>query len=326
MLGEGVMHLLSIHDLATSDLLHLINSADRFYELSRRAIKKAPTLRGKTIINLFFEPSTRTRTSFELAGKRLSADVINVSAQASSTKKGESLQDTVQTLSAMQADVIVVRHASSGAAHFVAKHVQASVINAGDGTHEHPTQALLDCATIKRHFKNIEGLKVAIVGDIAHSRVARSNIAALTRLGAEVHIAGPLTLMPPEAEKMGVHYHMRVESALSNADVVMVLRLQQERQESGLIPNLREYARYFGINRDRLALAKPGAILMHPGPMNRGVEIEPDVADGRQSVILEQVELGVAVRMALLYWLMNPSGSSAPAGQDGASDAESHQQ
>lgn len=300
-------HLLSIYDLEPDEIVHLIGLSERFYELSRRAIKKAPPLRGRTIINLFMEPSTRTRSSFELAGKRLSADVINVSGSTSSTKKGESLQDTVKTIDAMQADVIVVRHSSSGSAHFVSKHVNACVINAGDGTHEHPTQALLDCATIHRHFGKVDGLKVAIIGDIAHSRVARSNIGCLTRLGAEVHVAGPLTLMPPEIASFGVHYHMRVDAAIRDADVVMVLRLQSERQESGLIPNVREYARHFGVSSERFALAKPTAIVMHPGPMNRGVEIGADVADAAQSVILEQVELGVATRMALLYWLMNPA-------------------
>jgi aspartate carbamoyltransferase catalytic subunit len=302
-----VRHLLSIYDLTPEEILNLISAAERFEELSRRAIKKAPALRGKTVINLFLEPSTRTRTSFELAGKRLSADVINVSAAASSTKKGESLKDTVQTLDVMQADVIVVRHNASGSAQFVSRYVKASVINAGDGMHEHPTQALLDCATIKRHCGKFDGLKVSIVGDVAHSRVARSNIGALTRLGAEVHVAGPLTLMPPEVASLGVKHHLRVEHALEGADVVMVLRLQKERQEAGLIPNLREYARHFGVNRERVGLAKPNAIVMHPGPMNRGVEIEAEVADGHQSVIKEQVEMGVAVRMALLYWLMNAS-------------------
>lgn len=303
-------HLLSIHDLSPSEILNLIESSDKFLEFSRRSIKKAPTLRGKTVINLFLEPSTRTRTSFELAGKRLSADVINVSAAASSTKKGESLKDTALTLDVMQADVIVVRHSASGSAQFVAQHVKASVINAGDGMHEHPTQALLDCATIRRHCKKFEGIKVAIIGDIAHSRVARSNIGALTRLGANVHVAAPMTLLPPEASSLGVHVHHRVEHALADADVVMVLRLQKERQESGLIPNLREYARHFGINRERMRLAKPNAIVMHPGPMNRGVEIEADVADGARSVITEQVETGVAIRMAVLYWLCTADGDT----------------
>lgn len=302
-------HLLSIYDLSPEEILHLIGLSERFYELSRRTIKKAPALRGRTLINLFLEPSTRTRTSFELAGKRLSADVVNVSASTSSTTKGESLKDTAQTIDAMQADVIVIRHSSSGAGQFMAKHVKASVINAGDGTHEHPTQALLDCATIHRRFGRIEGLKVAIVGDVAHSRVARSNIGALTRLGASVHVAGPMTLMPPQIASFGVEYSSKVENAVAHADVVMVLRLQRERQEAGLIPNLREYARYFGINRERFQLANEGAVIMHPGPMNRGVEIEAEVADCLQSVILEQVELGVAMRMALLFWLMNPSES-----------------
>lgn len=298
-------HLLSIYDLSPDEIHKLLDSALRFEELSRRPIKKAPALRGKTVINLFLEPSTRTRTSFEIAGKRLSADVVNVSAATSSAKKGESLKDTVLTLDVMQSDVLVVRHAFSGAAQFASRYVKASVINAGDGMHEHPTQALLDCATIKKRFGTFDGLKVAIVGDVAHSRVARSNIGALTRLGAQVHVAAPLTLLPPEVCSLGVHSHVRVEQAMEGADVVMVLRLQKERQEAGLIPNLREYARHFGINRARVALAKPNAIVMHPGPMNRGVEIEPEVADGLQSVIKDQVEMGVAIRMATLYWLMS---------------------
>lgn len=296
-------HLLGIEPLSKGDLLTILDLADHLYEISERPIKRVPSLRGKTVINFFMEPSTRTRTSFEIAGKRLSADVINVSDSGSSTKKGESLLDTARNLNAMRPDIIVLRHSSAGATHFIAQHVSAAVINAGDGMHEHPTQALLDCATIRKYKPQLEGLKVAIIGDLAHSRVARSNILALTKLGARVQVAGPMTLLPRGIESMGVEVFHRVEPALMDADVIIVLRLQMERQEAGLIPNMREYSRYFGLNAQRLGLAKPDAIVMHPGPMNRGVEIMPDVADGSRSVILEQVTQGVAVRMAVLYLL-----------------------
>jgi aspartate carbamoyltransferase catalytic subunit len=296
-------HLLGIEPLSRDDIVTLLDLTEKMAEISEQSIKKVPTLRGKTVINFFMEASTRTRTSFEIAGKRLSADVINVAASGSSVAKGETLLDTAMNLDAMRPDVIVLRHGSSGAPSFIAQHVSCSVVNAGDGMHEHPTQALLDCATIRKHKGRIEGLTVAIVGDIMHSRVARSNIHALTKLGANVRVAGPYTLLPPGLEALGVTVTHRIEPALEGADVVMALRLQKERQEKGLIPNTREFSRYFGINARRFALAKPDAIVMHPGPINRGVEIEPDVADGPRSVILDQVTYGVAVRMAVLYLL-----------------------
>jgi aspartate carbamoyltransferase catalytic subunit len=271
-------------------------------EVTRRPVRKVPTLRGKTVINVFFEASTRTRTSFELAGKRLSADVVNIAASASSTSKGETLRDTILTLDAMHADVIVMRHRASGAPHHVAKHTRAAVINAGDGMHEHPTQALLDAFTIRQHKgKNLAGLRVAICGDIVHSRVARSSAMLLQLLGAQVRLTGPRTLLPHRADSFGCDVYDRLEPAIEGADVVMMLRIQRERLGAQLIPSLREYARVFGLNRKRLELAQPNAIVMHPGPLNRGVEIADDVADGAPSVILNQVESGVAVRMAVLY-------------------------
>jgi aspartate carbamoyltransferase catalytic subunit len=302
--------LTTINDLTPEQALALIESADAFHELSLRPVRKAPTLRGKTVLNLFFENSTRTRTSFELAGKRLSADVINITASASSVKKGESLKDTILTLDAMHPDILIVRHSSSGAADYVAQHTRAVVINAGDGSHEHPTQALLDAFTIRRHKHSLRGLKVAICGDILHSRVARSNALLLSMLGAEVHLAGPRTLLPADLDALGCKCHERLEPALEGADVVIMLRIQMERLGGVFFPGLREYARYFSLNRQRLALAKPDAIVMHPGPMNRGVEIADDVADGPQSVILQQVESGVAVRMAVLYACARPEEPS----------------
>jgi len=299
-------HLLGIENLSQEDILTIINLADSLLEVSERPVKRMPSLQGKTVINFFTESSTRTRTSFEIAGKRLSADVINISSSGSSISKGETLLDTALNLNAMKPDVIVLRHSSSGAPHFIAQHVSASVINAGDGMHEHPTQALLDCATIRKHKGRVEGLTVTIVGDVAHSRVARSNIHALRKLGARVRVAGPVSLLPVGIEAMGVQAFYRVEEALKDADVVLVLRLQKERQEEGLVPNTRDYSRYFGINLKRLQLAKPDAIVMHPGPMNRGVEIEPDVADGTRSVILDQVTYGIAVRMAALTLIAGP--------------------
>lgn len=300
-------HLLGIEPLSKEDIITVMDLADQFLEISERPIKRVPTLRGKTVINYFTESSTRTRTSFEIAGKRLSADVINMSDSGSSSKKGETLLDTALNLNAMRPDVIVLRHSFSGAAQFISKHVDAAIVNAGDGMHEHPTQSLLDCATIRKTKGKIEGLVVAILGDIAHSRVARSNILALTKLGAKIRIAGPQTLLPSQITAMApLEVHLRVEPALNNVDVIIVLRLQKERQMAGLIPNAREYSRYFGLNIKRTTLAKPDAIIMHPGPMNRGVEIEPDVADGKQSVILDQVTYGVAVRMAVLYLLIGP--------------------
>ncbi|MBL8613380.1 MAG: aspartate carbamoyltransferase catalytic subunit [Myxococcales bacterium] len=304
-------HLLGIEPLSKGDIVTILDLADTFATISEKPIKRVPTLRGKTVINFFMEASTRTRTSFEIAGKRLSADVISLSASGSSVAKGETLMDTAKNLDAMRPDVIVVRHSSAGSPHWLAKNLSCSIVNAGDGAHEHPTQALLDCATIRREKGRIEGLTVAILGDITHSRVARSNIHALGKLGAKVRVAGPRTLLPEGIDRLGCEAFDRVEPAIEGADVVMVLRLQSERQARGLIPNTREYARYFGLNARRLAAAKPDAIVMHPGPMNRGVEIAPDVADGERSVILDQVTYGVAVRMAVLYLV---SGAPEPDG------------
>jgi aspartate carbamoyltransferase catalytic subunit len=267
-----------------------------------------PTLRGKTVINLFLEPSTRTRTSFEIAAKRLSADGINFTASSSSTVKGETLIDTAMNLDAMNPDIVVIRHAQAGSALLLSQRIRAAIVNAGDGAHEHPTQALLDASTIRAHKKKIEGLTVVICGDIDHSRVARSNIFALRTLGARVRVAGPRSLLPIGVENLGCEAYDRIEPALEGADVVMMLRIQMERKAGSRFPNTREYARYFGLNPRRLALAKPDAIVMHPGPMNRGVEIDPGVADGPRSVILEQVSRGVAIRMAVLYLLGGGSG------------------
>ncbi|MBL9021292.1 MAG: aspartate carbamoyltransferase catalytic subunit [Myxococcales bacterium] len=298
--------LLTAGALAAKDALRIFDAADSFFEVSRRSVRKVPALRGKTLLNVFFEASTRTRTSFELAGKRLSMDVVNLSGSSSSTTKGETLLDTIKTLEAMQPDLVVIRHAASGAAEYVARRSNVAVINGGDGTHEHPTQALLDAFTIRRHKLgqgqgSFAGLKVAICGDILHSRVARSNASLLRTLGADVHFAGPRTLVPVGAETLGVTVHHRLEPALEGADVVMMLRVQRERLQGVFLPTTREYSRTFGLNKRRLALAKPDAIVMHPGPMNRGVEIDPEVADGPRSVILDQVEAGVAVRMAVLW-------------------------
>lgn len=263
-----------------------------------------PTLRGKTIVNLFFEASTRTRTSFEIAGKRLSADTINITASSSSVVKGETLEDTAKNIEAMKPDIIVMRHAASGACHYLAERVDCSIINAGDGAHEHPSQALLDMLTIRQHKGRLEGLKVAIVGDITHSRVARSNLYGLTRMGAEVRLAGPGTMVPPGIERMGARVYNDMREAIAGADVVMMLRIQLERQGKTLLPTLREYAKFYGLNTENLKLAAPDALVMHPGPVNRGVELSSYVADGPQSVILDQVENGVAVRMALLYLVL----------------------
>lgn len=304
-------HLLGIEQLEREDVESILDTAEAFFEVSRRPIRKVPTLRGKTILNLFYEASTRTRTSFELAGKRLSADVVNMSASSSSTTKGETLLDTVKTLEAMQPDVVVIRHAASGAPHGIAERVRCSIVNAGDGLHEHPTQALLDAFTIRRFKKRLEGLKIAICGDIAHSRVARSNALLLTMFGNEVRFAGPRTLMPAYAEQYGVKVYDRIEPAIEGADVVMMLRIQRERLEGALLPSMREYSRTFGLNGRRFKLAAPDAIVMHPGPLNRGVEIDPDTADFEQSVILDQVEAGVAVRMAVLYKLAAEGGSNS---------------
>jgi aspartate carbamoyltransferase catalytic subunit len=293
--------LLDIEGLTRVDVERMLDTAEAFLQVSRRPVRKVPTLRGKTVINLFYEASTRTRTSFELAAKRLSADVINMSVSASSVKKGETLQDTCRTLEAMHPDVIVIRHNASGAPGYVASKIGCSVINAGDGMHAHPTQALLDAFTIRRQKGTLDNLVVTIVGDIAHSRVARSNAHLLKLFGCEVRVVGPRTLLPAAVDSLGVRVFDRLEEALEGADVVMVLRIQRERLAGARLPSLREYARTFGIGPTTIKYAKPDAIVMHPGPMNRGVEIENVIADGERSVVLEQVEAGVAVRMALLY-------------------------
>ena len=295
--------ILGIQELSVEEINLILETADSFIEISTREIKKVPTLRGKTIINLFYEASTRTRTSFEIAAKRLSADTINISASTSSVVKGETLIDTAKNLEAMNPDVIVIRHSAAGAPHMLAGLLRQSIINAGDGAHEHPTQALLDMMTIRAKKGRIAGLKVAIVGDIAHSRVARSNIHGLTKMGAAVFVAGPATMIPRNIEKMGVVVHTRIEEAIREADIIMVLRIQTEREKQNLFPSLREYAQYFSLNRRNIGLARKDVLVMHPGPMNRGVEISPDIADGPHSIILDQVTNGVAVRMALLYLL-----------------------
>jgi aspartate carbamoyltransferase catalytic subunit len=294
-------HILGIKDLTAEELEFILNTAESFKEINTRQIKKVPTLRGKTIINLFFEASTRTRTSFEIAGKRLSADMVNISASSSSVVKGETLEDTARNIEAMHPDIIVMRHSASGACDYLAQRLKCSVVNAGDGMHEHPSQALLDAFTIREHKGKIAGLTVAIVGDITHSRVVRSNIYCLSKLGARVRIAGPRTMLPPGIERLGCEVFNNLEDAIRDADCVMMLRIQRERQGASLIPSTREYARFFGLNEAKLKLARPDAIVMHPGPINRGVELASAVADGPQNVILDQVENGVAVRMALLY-------------------------
>lgn len=296
--------LLSIRQLSVSDINLILDVASSLKELTQRDIKKVPTLRGKSIINFFYEPSTRTRTSFEMAAKILSADTISISASTSSMVKGETLIDTAKNLEAMNPDIIVIRHSSSGAPHLIAKKVKAGVINAGDGINEHPTQALLDLFTIKEKKGKIEGLEVAIIGDIAHSRVARSDILALKKMGANVTVSGPPTMIPMEVESLGVKVCYDPTEAIKDKDVVIGLRIQLERQKKVLFPSLREYASFFGIKKDMLKLAKPDVIIMHPGPMNRGVEIMSDVADSERSVILDQVINGVAVRMAILYLLI----------------------
>lgn len=294
-------HLLSARDLTRETATHILDSTDAFLEVGRRAIKKVPTLRGKTVINLFFENSTRTRSSFELAGKRMGADVINMSVATSSATKGESLRDTLETLDAMHPDAIVVRHHASGAAEYLARRSRASIINAGDGMHEHPTQALLDAYTMRARMGRIAGLKVAICGDILHSRVARSNAWLLKELGAEVRLAGPATMLPHNSEALNCAIYDRIEPAIEGADVVMMLRIQQERLAGSAFSTLREYAQVFGLNAKRFSKAANDAIFMHPGPMNRGVEVSEDMLDSPRSVVLDQVEAGVAVRMALLY-------------------------
>lgn len=294
-------HILGIENLSREDIETILGTAESFKEINTRDIKKVPTLRGKTIINLFYEASTRTRTSFEIAGKRLSADTINITASASSVVKGETLEDTARNIEAMHPDIIVMRHSASGAPHYLAERLECSVVNAGDGAHEHPSQALLDMMTIREHKGRIEGLKVAIVGDIAHSRVARSNLYGLTKMGARVCLCGPGTMLPPGIDRLGAEVHYDMNEAIRGADIVMMLRIQLERQGNTMLPTLREYARYYGLNQEKLKLAKEDALVMHPGPINRGVELSSYVADGPQSVVLDQVENGVAVRMALLY-------------------------
>jgi len=308
--------LLGIENLSTDEILEILNTAESLQEVSSRPIKKVPTLRGKTLINLFFEASTRTRTSFEIAGKRLSADVINISPATSSVSKGETLIDTARTLDAMAADCVVVRHSASGAPAILAKLTRAAIVNAGDGAHEHPTQALLDALTIRQRKGTLSGLKVAIIGDISHSRVARSNVHLLTKFHSHVWLCSAPTLMPVEIEKMidenreYLHLTHSMKDAVADADVIMMLRVQFERMSESFFPSVREYFRYYGLNLARVQGAKPDVIIMHPGPINRGVEITSDVADGPYSVILDQVSAGVAVRMAILYLLMGAHGSS----------------
>jgi aspartate carbamoyltransferase catalytic subunit len=295
--------LLGIADLTPDEILLLLDTAEAMKEIGFRPIKKVPTLRGKTIINLFFEPSTRTRTSFEVAEKRLSADTLNIATATSSVQKGETLADTALNLEAMAPDMIVLRHSSSGASHFLSRICRAGIINAGDGMHEHPTQALLDAFTIRERKGRVRGLKVAIVGDLLHSRVLRSNVLLLTRLGADVWVSGPPTLVPPGIDRLGVTATTSIDQAIDGADVVMLLRVQLERMQGAFFPSLREYFAIFGMTEARVRRASPDVIIMHPGPMNRGVEIASEVADGPYSVILEQVANGVAVRMAVLYLL-----------------------
>jgi aspartate carbamoyltransferase catalytic subunit len=300
-----IKHLLSMDQLGADDITQILDTAESLRQVTDRPIKKLPTLRGRTVCNLFYEASTRTRISFELAAKRLSADVINFSADSkSSVAKGESFKDTAWTLEAMGVDAIIVRHGSSGAPHQLANWVQASVINAGDGAHEHPTQALLDLFSIREHFKDFDGLKVAIVGDIVHSRVARSNVKGLVTMGAEVVLVGPTTLVPKEIDAWGVKTTSNLDEVLPDIDVCYLLRVQQERQSEQLFPSLREYAALWGLNARRLALMGPDALVMHPGPMNRGVEIAADVSESPRSIILDQVSNGLAVRMSLLYLML----------------------
>ncbi|WP_028308009.1 aspartate carbamoyltransferase catalytic subunit [Desulfitibacter alkalitolerans] len=309
-MGIKSKDLLGLQGVSREEIELVINTADSLKEIMTRDIKKVPTLRGRVVINLFYEPSTRTRTSFELAGKYMSADMSNLNVSTSSVVKGETLIDTGKTLDAMATDIVIIRHSAAGAPALLGRSMKARIINAGDGYHEHPTQALLDMLTIKQYKGKIEGLKVAIIGDLAHSRVARSNFWGLTTMGADVVLCGPTTLIPRDLQKAGAKIVTNMDEAVKDADVVMMLRVQLERQQKGLFPSIREYAQYYGLNTKRLSLAKADALVMHPGPMNRGVEISSDVADGVQSVIEEQVTNGVAVRMALLY-LMGGGASDA---------------
>jgi aspartate carbamoyltransferase catalytic subunit len=294
-------HLLGLEGMSAEEITRLLDTAESFKEVSERPVKKVPALRGTTVANLFFEPSTRTRISFELAEKRLSADSVNFTVSGSSVSKGETLRDTAENIQAMKVDMIVIRHSAAGAPHFLAGLLEASVINAGDGAHEHPTQGLLDMFTLRERWGNFDDRKVIIVGDLAHSRVARSNIHGLVTMGVEVVVCGPPTLIPTDIERLGVTVETDLRKAIENADAVNVLRIQKERQKAGLFPSVDEYARVWGVNKDVLKRAKPDCVVMHPGPMNRGIEIAQDVADGERSVILEQVTNGVAVRMAVLY-------------------------
>jgi aspartate carbamoyltransferase catalytic subunit len=310
-------HLLGLEGVPAEELMSILDTAESFKEISERDIKKVPTLRGKTVINLFYEASTRTRTSFEIAAKRLSADTVNIAASTSSASKGETLADTARNLEAMRPDAIVVRHPSSGACHLIARHVSCPILNAGDGCHEHPTQALLDILTIRQHREKIEGLTVAIVGDILHSRVARSNLHALRTLGASVRLVGPPTLVPRELAALGAELHTNLADGVRDADVIMMLRIQRERQGANYFPTLDEYSQYFCLTEDAVRLAKPEVIILHPGPLNRGLEIASAVADGPYSVIMDQVTNGVAVRMALLYLLVQRQ-KSEEAGESAA--------
>ncbi len=303
-------HIFGIEQLSVRDIIYILDIAKSFKEVSSRPVKKVPTLRGKTVVNLFFEPSTRTRLSFEIAAKRMSADTFNISASTSSATKGETLVDTARNIEAMKPDAIIMRHSSSGAPLLLAKHINAAVINAGDGAHEHPSQGLLDMMTVLEKKGHIKGLKIAIIGDVAHSRVAISNIHGFSKMGAHVVVTGPQTFMPAEVSAMGAEVCRSVAEAIRDADIIMTLRIQLERQNDSLIPSFREYARFFGVNRQVLGQAKEDAIIMHPGPINRGIELDPDVADGERSVILEQVTNGVAVRMALLYLVLGGSKSN----------------
>ncbi|MBN2179643.1 MAG: aspartate carbamoyltransferase catalytic subunit [Deltaproteobacteria bacterium] len=296
--------ILGLKDYSRDEINFILDTAESLKEISTRKIKKVPTLRGKTVISLFYEPSTRTRTSFEIAAKRLSADAVNITASASSVVKGETLIDTARNLESMNPDIIIMRHSAAGAPHILARLLKhQSIINAGDGAHEHPTQSLLDMMTIREKRGKIDGLRVALIGDIAHSRVARSNIYGLTIMGAEVALCGPAMMMPREIDKMGVTVHNRMEEAIRDADIIMMLRIQLERQKNNMFPSVREYAKLYCLTPDRVKMAKKNVLVMHPGPINRGVEIDPQIADGPYSVILEQVTNGVALRMALLYLL-----------------------
>ncbi len=294
-------HLLGLQDLSAEEITAVLDTAATFKEVSTRSIKKVPPLRGKVVVNLFFEPSTRTRISFELAASRLSADVVNFEKATSSATKGETLKDTARNIEKMGVDIVIVRHSAPGAPHRLAQVLDASIINAGDGSHEHPTQALLDMFTIRERKGKLDGLTVAIVGDVAHSRVARSNIWGLQKLGANVILVGPATLVPGGFRELGVEVSHSLDDVIGRCDVINMLRIQLERQQAGLFPSLREYSRLFGLNRERMSRAKEDVLIMHPGPINRGVEIAPQVADGPHSVILEQVENGLAVRMAAMY-------------------------